>query len=68
FAGNTHDARTLRTIVATMEARHGMLGRVWIADRGMASAGNLAWLQPSAPVVPTPPRQPPSLTAPFPGW
>src|SRR5205807_9746755 len=24
FAGNTHDSRTLQTIVATMEARHGM--------------------------------------------
>jgi transposase len=45
FAGNTHDSRTLQTIVATMEARHGMLGRVWIADRGMASAENLAWLR-----------------------
>ena len=45
FAGNTHDARTLQTIVATMEARHGVLGRVWIADRGMASADNLAWLR-----------------------
>jgi len=45
FAGNTHDARTLQTIVVTMEARHGMLGRVWIADRGMASAANLAWLR-----------------------
>jgi transposase len=45
FAGNTHDSRTLRSIVATMEARHGMLSRVWIADRGMASAGNLAWLR-----------------------
>src|ERR1700736_5199542 len=45
FAGNTHDARTLQTIVATMEARHGMLGRVWITDRGMASADNLAWLR-----------------------
>jgi transposase len=45
FAGNTHDSRTLRTIVATMEARHGALGRVWIADRGMASADNLAWLR-----------------------
>jgi transposase len=45
FAGNTHDARTLQTIVATMEARHGMLGRVWITDRGMASAENLAWLR-----------------------
>src|SRR5260370_27346240 len=28
-----------------MEARHGMLGRVWITDRGMASADNLAWLR-----------------------
>ena len=45
FAGNTHDSRTLQTIVATMEARHGMLGRVWITDRGMASTGNLAWLR-----------------------
>ena len=45
FAGNTHDSRTLQTIVVTMEARHGMLGRVWIADRGMASAANLAWLR-----------------------
>jgi transposase len=45
FAGNTNDSRTLQTIVATMEARHGMLGRVWITDRGMASAKNLAWLR-----------------------
>src|SRR3954471_7924703 len=28
-----------------MEARHGVLGRVWITDRGMASATNLAWLR-----------------------
>src|SRR6266516_7549082 len=45
FAGNTHDSRTLQTIVATMEARHGVLGRVWITDRGMGSAKNLAWLR-----------------------
>jgi transposase len=45
FAGNVHDARTLQTIVTTMEARHGVLGRVWITDRGMASARNLAWLR-----------------------
>jgi transposase len=45
FAGNTHDSRTLQTIVAAMEARHGVLGRVWITDRGMASADNLAWLR-----------------------
>jgi transposase len=45
FAGNTHDSRTLQTIVAIMEARHGVLGRVWITDRGMASAANLEWLR-----------------------
>jgi transposase len=45
FAGNTHDSKTLQTIVAAMEARHGTMGRVWIADRGMASRENLAWLR-----------------------
>ena len=45
FAGNTHDSRTLQTIVTTMEARHGAIGRVWISDRGMASTKNLAWLR-----------------------
>jgi transposase len=35
FAGNTHDSRTVQTIVEAMEARHGAVGRVWIADRGM---------------------------------
>ena len=45
FAGNTHNSRRLKTIVAAMEARHGALGRVWIADRGIASAENLAWLR-----------------------
>jgi transposase len=45
FAGNTHDSRTVQTIVEAMEARHGVVGRVWIADRGMASAANLAWLR-----------------------
>jgi transposase len=47
FAGNTHDSQTLQTIVTTMEARHGVAGRVWIGDRGMASAENLAWLRQS---------------------
>jgi transposase len=45
FAGNTHDSRTVQTIVDSMEARHGVVGRVWIADRGMSSAENLAWLR-----------------------
>jgi len=47
FAGNTHDSRTLQTIVTAMEGRHGALGRVWITDRGMASAENLTWLRQS---------------------
>jgi transposase len=47
FPGNTHDSRTLKTIVTTMEARHGVVGRVWIGDRGMASAENLGWLRAS---------------------
>lgn len=45
FAGNTHDSTTVRTIVATMEARHGTVGKVWIMDRGMASAQNIDWLR-----------------------
>lgn len=45
FPGNTHDATTVRHIVQTMEARHGTVGKVWIMDRGMASAENLAWLR-----------------------
>lgn len=45
FAGNTHDSTTLQQIVETMERRHGVVGRVWIADRGMASAKNLSWLR-----------------------
>jgi transposase len=28
-----------------MEARHGTVGKVWIMDRGMASAANVAWLR-----------------------
>jgi len=45
FPGNMHDSRTVQQIVTTMEARHGAVGRVWIADRGMSSAANLAWLR-----------------------
>jgi len=37
FAGNTHDSWTLQTIVATMEARYGVMGRVWITDSGIES-------------------------------
>ena len=47
FPGNTADVRTLQTIVTTMEARHGVVGRVWIADRGLCSRANLGWLRQS---------------------
>lgn len=47
FPGNVHDSRTLQSIVTRMETRHGAVGRVWITDRGMASAANLAWLRES---------------------
>ena len=45
FPGNTHDSTTVQTIVETMEARHGTVAKVWIMDRGMASAQNVAWLR-----------------------
>jgi transposase len=45
FAGNTNDATTVRTIVETMEARHGTVGKVWIMDRGMGSRENIDWLR-----------------------
>ncbi len=47
FPGNMNDSRTVQTIVTTMEARHGVIGRVWIADRGMSSRANLEWLRSS---------------------
>jgi transposase len=47
FPGNMNDARTVQKIVTTMEARHGVIGRVWIADRGMSSRANLSWLRSS---------------------
>jgi transposase len=47
FPGNMNDSRTVKTIVTTMEERHGVIGRVWIADRGMSSRANLEWLRSS---------------------
>jgi len=45
FAGNRHDATTLREIVECMEARYGQAQRVWALDRGMVSEEHLAWLR-----------------------
>ena len=45
FPGNRHDAKTVRRIVETMEARYGRADRVWVMDRGMASPDTLAFLR-----------------------
>jgi transposase len=44
FAGNTTDVTTVRQIVEKMEDRFGKVNRVWVMDRGMVSAENIAWL------------------------
>jgi transposase len=44
FAGNRADVTTVEEIVGTMEARFGKAQRVWVMDRGMVSAENIAWL------------------------
>jgi transposase len=45
FSGNTTDVKTVKEIVAKIEAKFGRSGRVWIMDRGMVSAEVLAWLR-----------------------
>ncbi|MBU1495222.1 MAG: IS1634 family transposase [Actinobacteria bacterium] len=45
FPGNRVDVTTVEEIVETMEARYGLADRIWVMDRGMMSAENLAWLQ-----------------------
>jgi transposase len=45
FPGNRTDVTTVEEIVETMEARFGLAQRIWVMDRGMASAENIAWLQ-----------------------
>ena len=44
FSGNTTDVTTVEEIVETMEERFGKVNRVWVMDRGMVSAENIAWL------------------------
>jgi transposase len=44
FAGNTTDVTTVKKIVESMEDRFGKVNRVWVMDRGMVSAKNIAWL------------------------
>jgi transposase len=45
FPGNRADVTTVEEIVEAMEARYGIAQRVWVMDRGMSSAENVAWLQ-----------------------
>ena len=45
FAGNRVDVTTVEEIVGTMEARYGLADRIWVMDRGMMSADNIAWLK-----------------------
>lgn len=47
FAGNRTDVTTVEEIVTTMERRYGTARRIWVMDRGMVSADNIAWLQSS---------------------
>ncbi len=47
FAGNRADVTTVKEIVQTMERRYGLASRIWVMDRGMASAENLKWLKAS---------------------
>jgi transposase len=45
FAGNVADVETVEEIVEKMESRYGKAQRVWVMDRGMVSAENIAWLK-----------------------
>jgi transposase len=47
FDGNRVDVTTVKEVVDTMEARFGVANRIWVMDRGMTSAANIAWLQKS---------------------
>ncbi len=47
FAGNRVDVTTLQESVQTMERRYGRADRIWVGDRGMVSADNIAFLKQS---------------------
>lgn len=44
FAGNRPDITTVQEIVEVMEKRYGKVNRIWVMDRGMASAKNFEFL------------------------
>jgi transposase len=45
FAGNRTDVTTVEEIVTRVEKEYGQANRVWVMDRGMVSAGNIAFLR-----------------------
>jgi transposase len=45
FDGNTHDSKTVETMVDSMEKKYGRANRVWVMDRGMVSEDNLKFLR-----------------------
>lgn len=45
FSGNTHDSKTVETIVESMENKYGHASRIWVMDRGMVSENNLQYLR-----------------------
>jgi len=47
FAGNRVDVTTVEETVETIERRYGLARRIWVMDRGMVSADNVAWLKQS---------------------
>ncbi len=44
FAGNRSDATTVEEIVTHIEVLYGAASRIWVMDRGMVSADNVAFL------------------------
>lgn len=45
FAGNRADVTTVEQIVRAMEEKYGAAERIWVMDRGMISADNIAFLR-----------------------
>jgi transposase len=45
FAGNRPDVTTVEHIVRAMEEKYGAAARIWVMDRGMVSADNIAFLR-----------------------
>ncbi len=45
FDGNRKDVTTVKEIVEIMEKRYGVADRIWVMDRGMASAKNIEFLK-----------------------